>query len=115
MKINPLEALGQLRTHEGKTFIELFRHGTMSVEIYAPQGHDPQQPHTQDELYVVVSGHGLFQHGAEQYPFGPGDLLFVPAGVEHRFLEFSDDFSTWVIFYGPQGGESNASGGHLPA
>ena len=33
-----------------------------------------------------------------------GDLLFVPAHVEHRFERFSDDFRTWVIFFGPQGG-----------
>jgi uncharacterized RmlC-like cupin family protein len=38
--------------------------------------------------------------------FGPGDFLFVPAGIEHRFVNFTDDFSTWVIFYGPKGGES---------
>ena len=37
--------------------------------------------------------------------FGPGDLLFVPAGVEHRFEEFSDDLAVWVVFYGPDGGE----------
>lgn len=35
----------------------------------------------------------------------PGDLLFVPAGVVHRFEEFTDDFATWVMFYGPEGGE----------
>ncbi len=77
----------------------------MSVEIYRPVGHDPQQPHVQDEIYVVISGNGIFQNGTEKYAFQPGDFLFVPAGREHRFLEFSEDFSTWVIFYGRQGGE----------
>ena len=43
--------------------------------------------------------------GEERHPFNAGDLLFVPAGVVHRFEDFSDDFSTWVIFYGPEGGE----------
>ena len=37
--------------------------------------------------------------------FGPGDLIFVPAGAEHRFEDFSDDLETWVAFYGPEGGE----------
>lgn len=97
--------MNSLHTHEGKTFLELFRHGSMSVEIYRPVGHDPQQPHVQDEIYVVISGNGIFQNGTEQYAFQPGDFLFVPAGREHRFLEFSEDFSTWVIFYGRQGGE----------
>lgn len=35
----------------------------------------------------------------------PGDFLFVPAGVEHRFEEFTDDLAVWVVFYGPDGGE----------
>jgi mannose-6-phosphate isomerase-like protein (cupin superfamily) len=37
--------------------------------------------------------------------FGPGDALFVPAGMKHRFENFSDDFATWIMFYGPEGGE----------
>jgi mannose-6-phosphate isomerase-like protein (cupin superfamily) len=37
--------------------------------------------------------------------FSPGDLLFVWAGVEHRFEEFTDDLAVWVVFYGPEGGE----------
>jgi len=37
--------------------------------------------------------------------FAPGDALFVPAGVEHRFTRFTPDFVTWVIFYGTKGGE----------
>lgn len=77
----------------------------MSVEIYQPKGYDPQQPHLQDEIYFVMSGSGIFQNGTEKYPFGPGDFLFVPAGVEHRFLDFTEDFKTWVIFYGVEGGE----------
>lgn len=100
MKITVEEALRKLKAHEGKTFLELFRHGSMLLEIYKPEGHDPQQPHTQDEVYVVISGSGTFQNGSEKYPFGPGDFLFVAAGVEHRFLDFSQDFKTWVIFFG---------------
>lgn len=86
-------------------FVTLLRRGSLSVELYAPRGHDPQQPHKQDELYVVMSGSGEFVNGDERHPFGPGDVLFVPAGVEHRFENFSADFQTWVIFYGPEGGE----------
>jgi len=64
-----------------------------------------QGPHDRDELYVVASGSGTFVRGAERVAFGQGDALFVPAGVEHRFEEFSDDFGTWLVFYGPPGGE----------
>jgi mannose-6-phosphate isomerase-like protein (cupin superfamily) len=95
-------------TPRGKPFVELLRHGTMSVEFYAPRGVDTQTPHSQDELYVVVSGSGEFINGPRRHRFGPGDLLFVPAGVEHRFENFSDDFAVWVVFYGPRGGEKVA-------
>ena len=106
MKISVETALRRLQGTEGKTFLQLFRHGTMSVEIYQPKDADLQQPHLQDEVYVVMSGSGVFQNGAEKYPFEPGDFLFVPAGVEHRFLQFTEDFKTWVIFYGKAGGEA---------
>ena len=53
-----------------------------------------------------MQGTGTFVNGARREPFGPGDLLFVPAGVIHRFEEFSDDLVVWVVFYGPEGGEA---------
>jgi mannose-6-phosphate isomerase-like protein (cupin superfamily) len=93
-------------TPEGKRFTTVFQHGTLLVEIYAPRGVDPQQPHTRDELYVVISGSGTFINGSTRTQFGPGDVLFVPAGIEHRFVDFTDDFATWVMFYGPEGGEA---------
>jgi mannose-6-phosphate isomerase-like protein (cupin superfamily) len=98
-----LAALGQ-----DAMFAEVLAHGTLSVEIYAPRGVDPQTPHRRDELYVVVSGRGEFLNGKERHPFGPGDVIFVPAGVVHRFENFTDDFVTWVVFYGPDGGEQDA-------
>jgi mannose-6-phosphate isomerase-like protein (cupin superfamily) len=90
---------------DGKRFVQLETHGTLSVEIYAPRGRDTQAPHTRDEAYVVVQGRGEFIRGSIRDAFGPGDFLFVPAGVEHRFVDFTDDLVVWVIFYGPEGGE----------
>ena len=81
------------------------RHGTMRVGMYAPQASDPQKPHTQDELYIIASGSGMFAKGDERVAFATGDVLFVRAGEVHRFEEFTDDFSTWVIFWGAEGGE----------
>lgn len=74
-------------------------------ERFAPKGRDDQTPHERDELYVVASGRGWFVTGQDRVRFEPGDALFAAAGLKHRFEDFSDDFATWVMFYGPQGGE----------
>ena len=95
----------------GERFAKVLGHGSMEVELYAPRGADGQAPHSRDELYVVVSGSGEFVNGPQRHPFGPSDVLFVPAGVEHRFEGFTDDFAVWVVFYGPEGGESALRGG----
>lgn len=110
--MNPLparltpDAVRSLGAHP--RFARVFAHGSLEVEIYAPRGVDPQQPHGRDEVYVVIAGHGRFFCAGETRDFAPGELLFVAAGVEHRFVEFSDDFATWVLFYGPEGGEAAA-------
>ncbi len=104
MKISPDKELKDLNNHEGP-FKTLFRHGTLEVEIYKPEKVDLQQPHTRDEVYVVISGTGEFLNGTVRTSFAPGDFLFVPAGVEHRFENFTEDFATWVLFYGREGGE----------
>ena len=91
---------------DGARAVLALQHGSMALELYAPRGHDPQQPHTRDELYVVIAGHGFFDNGGDVRACRSGDAIFVPAGRPHRFLDFSDDFATWVVFYGPEGGES---------
>jgi len=105
-RVTVADAMKHLPGPDGERFAQALGHGTMEVEVYAPRGHDPQTPHTRDELYVVVEGSGEFVNGPGRHPFGPGDVLFVPAGVEHRFEEFTDDLVVWVIFYGPEGGEA---------
>jgi mannose-6-phosphate isomerase-like protein (cupin superfamily) len=90
---------------QGEPFAVGLRHGSMVVELFAPSGVDTQTPHAQDELYFVHSGTGTFVLAGERHPFAPGTCFFVPAGVEHRFEAFSPDFSAWVVFWGPPGGE----------
>jgi len=103
--VSKTQALASLPGPKGERFRELFRHGTLAVEIYAPVGTDPQTPHTRDEAYVVISGTGTFVIHGNRLPLGPGDFLFAPASVPHRFEDFSRDFAVWVLFYGPEGGE----------
>jgi mannose-6-phosphate isomerase-like protein (cupin superfamily) len=105
MRIRFAQAAQTVPTSDGKRWAALFQHGTLEVEIYAPRGTDPQNAHKKDEVYVVAHGSGEFLCGAERVKFVAGDLLFVPAGETHRFENFTDDFTAWVIFYGPEGGE----------
>jgi mannose-6-phosphate isomerase-like protein (cupin superfamily) len=99
------DAQNALPTRDGKLYDERFRHGTLTVEIYAPKGEDLQQPHTRDELYIVAVGRGWFCVEGQRFQFGPGDALFAAAGEVHRFEDFTEDLLTWVVFYGPEGGE----------
>jgi mannose-6-phosphate isomerase-like protein (cupin superfamily) len=93
---------------DGERFIEAFSHGSLTVELYAPVGRDLQSPHERDEVYFVISGSGDFTVAGRRSRCAAGDALFVAAGVEHRFENFTSDFSTWVVFYGPAGGEQTA-------
>lgn len=98
----------------------MLANGSMELRWFVPKQEDPQTPHDRDELYIIVSGTGVFMRavdilpfddaslpiqGEERVEFGPGDALFVAAGTVHRFEKFSDDFATWIVFYGPEGGE----------
>ena len=77
----------------------------MSVEVFAPRGKDTQAPHEQDELYFVISGQADFEVAGKMGPVKTGDALFVGAHVRHHFERMSEDFVTWVVFWGPNGGE----------
>jgi len=105
-RLIPSKALAELAQFRDKKSKTLFRHGSLKAIIFKADGVDRQAPHSQDEIYVVISGSGYFVRGKERHPFVPGEVLFVKAGVKHRFEEFTPDFATWVLFYGPEGGES---------
>jgi hypothetical protein len=95
------EALAHLPTRPGNRFATVFQHGSLLIEIYAPRGKDPQQPHTRDELM-------LLSRAAENFFAGQRVKLLVPAGVDHRCENFTDDLAVRVIFYGPEGGASQS-------
>ncbi len=80
-------------------------HGSMYTLVYRPPTPDDQQPHTQDELYVVMQGSGTLVVEDERHLFATGDMLFVPARAVHRFEDFTDDLLLWAIFWGPEDGE----------
>jgi mannose-6-phosphate isomerase-like protein (cupin superfamily) len=100
------QAAAQLDKETAQVFTVLLQHGTMQVEYFAPKQVDRQTPHLKDEIYVIVSGESRFFRNGEYLSCKKIDILFVPAGMEHRFEDFTDDFATWVIFYGKKGGEA---------
>ena len=105
-RVTVANAVAKLREQPDRAFATMFQYGSLVVEYYAPKEVDLQEPHSRDEVYVVVSGSGWFVHNGERQPFEAGEVLFVPARDPHHFEDFTDDFATWVLFYGPEGGEA---------
>ena len=79
---------------------EFLRQPSLSVGLYfLPAGAtDPQKPHTEDEVYYIVSGQGSIYVGGEDRPVQAGSVVFVGAGVEHRFHTITEDMSILVFF-----------------
>lgn len=89
----------------GEHSVSLLRHGTLNVKLSLPVRPNVQTPHDQDEVYVILRGRGIIVHNGQRDQCEAGDLLFVSAGSEHHFEDFTDDLAVWVVFFGPQGGE----------
>ncbi len=107
--INLAAVLNRLPGPQGERSVALFEHGSLVVKLYAPSGNDPQVPHSRDEVYVGAQGSGEFVCGGARQNLAATEVLFVAAGVEHHFENFTDDFAVWVFFYGPEGGEVDRS------
>lgn len=93
---------------EGVWDIEAFRHGSMSLIYFAPEGTDYQTPHEQDELYFILEGSGVIEIEGESHVFSAGSVIFVAAGKKHKFRGNLSNIKMWAVFYGPKGGEANA-------
>lgn len=90
----------QQRARSGKLYGEFLRVPAMSAGVYVlpAGGADPQSPHKEDEMYYVVRGKARMRAGAEDQPVGPGSVIFVAAGVEHRFYDISEELVVLVFF-----------------
>ncbi len=107
-RIDPADFLHLIPGPAGERSTLVFEHGTLTVKLYAPRGVDLQTPHTRDEAYIVIGGRGTFVRGEERKPFEPNDFLFAPAGLPHRFEDFSDDLLVWVLSTVPKGASRRA-------
>ena len=94
----------------GEHAVSLMDRGTLKVKLSCPVPPNEQAPHAQDEIYVIVRGSGILIHDGKRDRLAAGDLAFVAAGSEHRFEDFTDDLTVWVVFFGPEGGEAPMAG-----
>ena len=84
---------------------EILRVPSMSVGVYELKAGDvdEQRPHTEDEVYYVVSGRSKFRAGDEECHVGPGSLLYVGRSLEHRFFDIREDLTVLVLFAPAEG------------
>ena len=106
--IHLAEARAGIPGPAGEHAVSVLRRGSLDLKLSLPVLPNKQAPHAQDEIYVIIRGRGVLCHDGKREVFAPGDLMFVAAGTEHHFEDFSEDLAVWVVFYGPQGGEAPA-------
>jgi mannose-6-phosphate isomerase-like protein (cupin superfamily) len=99
------EARARIPGPAGEHSTSVLQRGTLDVKLSLPDPPNVQSPHEQDELYVIVKGRGVLVHDGKRDSCEAGDAMFVAAGTEHHFEDFSEDLAVWVVFYGPRGGE----------
>ncbi|AOT59920.1 MULTISPECIES: cupin domain-containing protein [Streptomyces] len=104
MKAFRLDELEAERVANDGAYLQFLRERTMSVGLYALDAGqlDPQKPHKEDEVYFVVSGRGSITVGSETTQVGRGSVVYVPAGVPHRFHHITEDLRVMVVFSPPE-------------
>ena len=98
--VHPLPAVRQARAAAGRSYHEFLRCPSLSTGLYrlAAGAEDPQRPHDEDEIYVVVAGAATFRVDGQDHPVTAGDTIFVAADVEHRFHTITEDLEVIVVF-----------------
>ena len=105
MEIYGLDEQDARRATSGRPYLEFQRSPDLSTGLYVlpAGGGDHQQPHTEDEIYYVIEGTARILVGADDGPVAAGDVIFVAAGVPHRFHDIVADLRLLVVF-GPAEG-----------
>jgi quercetin dioxygenase-like cupin family protein len=107
MRAFTLSQLVEERRQSNRLYLEFLRVPSLSIGLYElpAGGIDPQQPHTEDEVYYVASGQGTIRVDDEDRAVQAGSIVCVAAGVEHRFHSITQDL-TILVFFAPAEGSS---------
>lgn len=104
------------RAATGQRYLEFLQAPAISVGVYhlAAGQPDPQGPHTRDEVYCVISGRATIQVAHERQAVEPGAIVYVGAGVDHRFQDITEDLTVLVFFAGAPATQSGGITAPLP-
>ena len=102
MDVYELAELKARQQSSGRLYLEFMRYPSMSLGVYTlPAGSsDPQQPHSEDEVYYVTQGRAFIRVGTEDRAVVPGSIVYVPALLEHHFHSITEDL-TVIVFFAP--------------
>ncbi len=95
-----LSDLIRQQDESGRLYLEFLRVPALSMGVYtlSAGSADPQQPHTEDEVYYVTHGRGSIRVGTEDRPLTVGSIVFVAANVAHQFHSITEDLNVLVFF-----------------
>ncbi len=105
MNVYAVDEIDEQRASTKEPWLEFQRSTDLSTGLYVLEvGEvDEQEPHTEDEIYVAVSGRAKFWTPDATVPVGPGTVLFVPANEDHRFIDVTETLQLVVIFAPAEG------------
>ena len=94
------EARDEVQHRTGELYLEFLRRDSMSCGLYVLEAgaSDPQEPHQEDEVYLVLSGRARLRAGDRDELVGPGSVAFVARSVPHRFHDITERLSVLVFF-----------------
>lgn len=97
------------RDAQGQAYLEFLRAESLSAGLYVlpAGGEDLQKPHSEDEVYIVMSGAARFLAGNDDRAVGPGDILYVRRAVDHRFHSITEELRI-LVFFAPAEGSTRA-------
>ena len=104
MDAHDMPQIEEAHRRNGELYHEFIRANRLSVGLYVLEAGatDPQTPHTEDEVYYIVSGAATIQVAGEDRPVSAGSVIYVDEQVDHRFHSITEDLKVIVVFAPPR-------------